>query len=173
MKEMVEKIVAWGYRKFAFIAGPEHTDDTRERFQAFKEVLTRHDIPFRRENFFAGDYREKSGCHAVNILLLAAELPEILVCANDNMALGAINALRKRGCRVPEDVGVTGFDNCERAEAAELTTVGIPNYERGFIAARSLIENISGKNNFEPMKIPAEIIWRRSVLCREADILVK
>jgi LacI family transcriptional regulator len=164
MGEMVEKIAAWGYRKFAFIAGPEHTDDTRERFQAFKDVLSSHDIPFHRENFFAGDYREKSGYQAVHILLLAAELPEILICANDNMALGAINALKERGYRVPEDVAVTGFDNCERAEAAGLTTVAIPNYERGFIAARSLIENISGKNNFEPMKIPAEIVWRKSVL---------
>ena len=167
MEEMMEKIVTRGYRKFAFIAGPEHTDDTRERFQAFKDVLTRHDIPFHRENFFVGDYREKSGYQAVHILLLAAELPEILICANDNMALGAISALRERGYRVPEDVAVTGFDNCERAEAEGLTTVAIPNYERGFIAARSLIENISGKNNFEPMKIPAKVIWRKSALPAE------
>jgi LacI family transcriptional regulator len=164
MEEMMETIAARGYRKFAFIAGPEHTDDTRERFQAFKDVLTHHDIPFHRKNFFAGDYRERSGCQAVNILLLAAELPEILICANDNMALGAINALKERGYRVPEDVAVTGFDNCEQAKTAGLTTVSIPNYERGFIAARSLIENISGKNNFDLMRIPAKVIWRKSVL---------
>jgi LacI family transcriptional regulator len=164
MREMIEKTVAQGYRKFAFIAGPEHTDDTRERFQAFIDVLNGHDIPFHRENFFAGDYREKSGYLAVHIILLASELPEILICANDNMALGAIKSLRERGCRVPEDVAVTGFDNCERAEAAGLTTITIPNYERGYIAARSLIENISGKGSFKPIKIPAEIVWRKSVL---------
>jgi LacI family transcriptional regulator len=164
MREMMEKIVAWGYRKFTFIAGPEHTDDTRERFQAFKDVLDSRGIPFHRENFFAGDYREKSGYQAVHILLLTAELPEILICANDNMALGAMKALRERGYRVPEDVAVTGFDNCELAEAEGLTTVTIPNYERGYIAARSLIENISGKSSFEPLKIPAEIVWRKSVL---------
>jgi LacI family transcriptional regulator len=167
MKKMIEKIVAWGYRKFAFIAGPEHTNDTRERFQAFTDVLNGHDIPFHRENFFAGDYREKSGYQAVNILLLASELPEILVCANDNMALGAIRALRERGCRVPEDVSVTGFDNCEQAEAAGLTTITIPNYERGYIAARSLIESISEKGSFDPMKIATEIVWRKSVLARD------
>jgi DNA-binding LacI/PurR family transcriptional regulator len=53
-----------------------------------------------------------------------------------------------------------------------LTAVAIPNYERGFIIARSLIENISGKNNFEPMKIPAEIIWRKSVVSQGDGVLV-
>ncbi|GHU78403.1 LacI family transcriptional regulator [Spirochaetia bacterium] len=163
MIEMMEEIMTRGYRKYAFIGGPEHTDDTKERFQAFMEVLDKNNVPFRRENYFSGDYRDHSGYQAVNILLLAGDLPEILVCANDNMAIGAMKALRERGYRVPEDVAVTGFDNCEQAEMLGLTTVAVPNYERGYLAARSLIENINGKKDFEPLKISAPVKWRNTV----------
>jgi LacI family transcriptional regulator len=152
-----------GYRNCAFIGGPEFTDDNKERFQAFLDVLNKNNIPFRRENYFSGDYRENSGGQAVKILMLAEELPEILICANDNMAIGAMKALQERGLRIPEDVAITGFDNCERAETLGLTTVAIPNYERGYLAARSLIENINGKNNFETMKISAAVTWRKTV----------
>jgi LacI family transcriptional regulator len=163
MTEMIQELVDRGYRKYAFIAGPEHTEDNKERFRAFIDVLTKHDIPFRRENYFSGDYREHSGYQAVKILMLAKELPEIMVCANDNMAIGAMNALNERGYRIPEDVAITGFDDCERAKTMDLTTVTIPDYERGYLAARSLIENINGKNSFEIMTIPASVKWRKTV----------
>jgi LacI family transcriptional regulator len=167
MTELMEGLVQRGYQDFAFIGGPEYTDDTRERFRAYTDALNKHRIPIRRENYFSGDYREASGYQAVNILLLAGNLPEILVCANDNMAIGVIRALEERGRHVPEDVAVTGFDNGERAEALGLTTVAVPNYERGYLAARSLIENINGKNNFEPMRIAATVIWRKTVMLRD------
>jgi LacI family transcriptional regulator len=96
----------------------------------------------------------------------APELPEIFVCANDNMAIGAINALHERAYRIPDDVAVTGFDNCERAEMLGLTTVAVPDYERGYLAASFLIENIKGRKNFEPVKLTAAVEWRRSVESR-------
>ncbi|GHV24944.1 LacI family transcriptional regulator [Spirochaetia bacterium] len=168
MTELLEGLLHRGYRDFAFIGGPEYSGDTRERFQAYTEVLTKHRIPIRRENYFSGDYSEASGYQAV--LLLAGGLPEVLVCANDNMAIGVIRALSERGCHVPEDVAVTGFDNGERAEALGLTTVAVPNYERGYLAARSLIENINGKNNFEPLRISATVIWRKTVSRRPGTL---
>ncbi|MDR2094039.1 MAG: LacI family transcriptional regulator [Treponema sp.] len=162
MTELVEGTVGRGYRKFAFIGGLEHTDDNKERFRAFIDVLTRRRIPFCRENYFSGNYRERSGYQAAKIFMSAPELPEIFVCANDNMAIGAMNALRERGYRIPDDVAVTGFDNCELAKTEGLTTVSVPNYERGYLAASSLIENIKGRENFELMKLTAVVEWRRS-----------
>jgi LacI family transcriptional regulator len=163
MAGLMEGIVKRGYRKFAFIGGLEHTDDNKERFRAFIDVLGRHHLPFRRENYFSGDYRERSGYQAAKIFMSAPELPEIFVCANDNMAVGAMRALRKRGYRIPEDVAITGFDNSEQAEMAGLTTITVPHYERGYLAASSLIENIRGKKNFAPMKLTAVVTWRGTV----------
>ncbi|MDR2071504.1 MAG: substrate-binding domain-containing protein, partial [Treponema sp.] len=70
---------------------------------------------------------------------------------------------KEGGYTVPEDVAVTGFDNCELAETVDLTTVSIPNYERGYLAARSLIENTEGRKNFEPVKISADVRWGKTI----------
>lgn len=160
---LVEELVNRGYKKFGFIGGPEETADNCERYNAFLDVLEKHNIHFLRRNYFSGDYREKSGYTAAKILLLSEELPEILVCANDNMALGAMKAFRENDIRVPEDIGITGFDNCDMAEIAGLTTVAIPNYERGYLAAQYLIENMKGKGNSELFKINAKVKWRKTV----------
>jgi LacI family transcriptional regulator len=162
MTELVQGLVDHGCRTFSFIGGHESTDDTKERFAAFRDVLQKNNLPFQRRNFFSGDYREGSGYKAAKIAMLAEELPDALVCANDNMAIGAIKAFTEKGIRVPEDIVVTGFDDCELAETVGLTTVAIPNYERGYLAARSLIENIKGEKDFGLLKIPAAVKWRKT-----------
>lgn len=170
MCEMIEGVIEQGYHKFGFVGGPEQTADNSERYQAFLDVLEKHNIHFHRRNYFSGDYREKSGYTAARILMLSEELPEVLVCANDNMAIGAIKAFRDNGIRVPEDIGVTGFDNCDMAEMIGLTTVDIPNYERGYLAAQYLIENIRGKGNSELFKINAKVKWRKTVLHKKKAV---
>lgn len=163
MYELVQGLINKGYRSFGFVGGPEETADNRERFQGFKDALSANGIEFQQRSYYAGNYREKSGYNAAKIMMLSRELPDCLVCANDNMAIGAMKAFRENEIRVPEDIAITGFDNCDLAEAMCLTTVSIPNYERGYIAARYLIENIRGKLNSDTFKISAKIIWRETV----------
>lgn len=164
MRELVQGLVDKGCRKFAFLGGLEKTEDHIERFTAFRHVLQENNIAFREENYFSGDYREGSGYKAAKILMLAQETPDALVCANDNMAIGAMRYFREQGCRIPDDISVTGFDDCETARFLGLTTVSIPNYERGYLAARNLIENIRGNRNEETLKLPAMVKWRKSTV---------
>ena len=170
MYEMIQGVIDRGYRKFGFVGGPEETADNKERYKAFRDALEARHLQFQQKSYFAGNYREKSGYNAAKILMLSRELPDCLVCANDNMAIGAMKAFRENGIRVPEDIAVTGFDNCDLAEAMNLTTVSIPNYERGYIAARYLIENIRGQRNVETFKIEAKIIFRSSVGTKKPTI---
>ncbi len=162
MFELVEGLVKNNYKRFAFLGGPEYTADNRERYEAFLDVLDKYKLQFQQKNYFTGDYREKSGYAAAKIIMLSNELPDALVCANDNMAIGAIKAFRENGINVPEDIAVTGFDDCALAKVMGLTTVSIPNYERGYIAARFLIENIRGKRDNEPFRISAHVKWRQT-----------
>ncbi len=163
MYQLVQMIIDNGYRKFAFLGGPEHTDDNKERYHAFLDALEANHISFKRENYYMGDYRKKSGYRTAKIIILGEKLPDVIVCANDNMAIGVIKALRENGLRVPEDIAVTGFDNCDMASAMELTTIDIPNYERGYLATQYLISNIEGKRNVEPFRISAKVKWRKTV----------
>ena len=92
----MEELIRAGYRKFAFISGLDG-EDTQQRYQALRDTLEEHGIEFKRENYFSGDYREKSGYQIAKLLMLSENMPEILVCANDNMAIGAIKAFRAEG----------------------------------------------------------------------------
>lgn len=162
MKALVQGLVDRGYKKYAFIAGPEHTLDTIERYSAFREVLKENQISFSQTNYYAGNYREKSGYLAAKIFILGHEVPEVFVCANDNMAIGAIKALEENGYKVPEDVAITGFDNNQLAQVMGLTTVDIPKYERGFVAAKYLIEYINGKTDIGDISIDAKVVWNKT-----------
>lgn len=160
-KQLVEGLVEAGYKKFAFLAGL-NTDDNRDRYAAFRDTLKEHGLPFGRNNLFEGDWREKSGAQAARILMLSEEMPEILVCANDMMALGAIRMFSKNGLRVPDDIAVAGFDDIIIARYTELTTVTVPDYERGYLAAQALIDILDGKGDFETVRIGARVKWRKT-----------
>ena len=160
--EMVQKIIYNGYRKFAFIGGTEKSEDTQERFRAFKDTLNSNGILFDESNYYSGDYREKSGYMTGKIIALNENLPQALVCANDNMALGAIRAFKEKGIKVPEEVIITGFDNTVAGEMAGLTTITLPYYERGYLAAQFLMDNIEGKGNDDLFRISAQVVWRNT-----------
>ncbi|MBN2984400.1 MULTISPECIES: LacI family DNA-binding transcriptional regulator [Cohnella] len=162
MCEMVQALVDKGYRKFGFIGGHSFTLDNKERFAALVETLAKNGIAFDQKHYYHGNYRENSGYQAAKLMLLSNDLPEMLVCASDNMALGAIRAFEENGVRVPEDVAVTGFDDSETAAVAGLTTISIPRYESGYLAAKKLLEMIQGTESTMPFKIGAGIKWRKT-----------
>ncbi|HOO27396.1 MAG TPA: substrate-binding domain-containing protein, partial [Lachnospiraceae bacterium] len=141
----------------------ESTEDNRERYRAFLDVMEKNHLIFSQKQYYSGDYREKSGYTAAKIMMLSGSMPEVVVCANDNMALGAIRAFKENGLKVPQDVAVTGFDDCDFAEVAGLTTVNIPNYERGYMAAQCLFDFIRGNADNEILKISTTIKWRKSI----------
>ena len=88
------------------------------------------------------------------------------MCANDNMAIGAMRAFREEGIRVPQDIAITGFDDTQLAADIGLTTVAIPNYERGYLAAQYLIALLNGETDYSTFRITATVKWRDSVLDR-------
>ena len=161
MAELVQGLVDKGYRRFGYIAGID-TLDNQERYRALKDVLQKNGITFSRENYFLGDYYEKSGYQSARLMLLSDNIPEVLVCANDNMAIGAMKALRQEGLKIPDDIAVTGFDGTEMSELMGLTTVDIPDYERGYLAAQFLLQNIAGSCSFDTFKIAAKVHWRKT-----------
>lgn len=158
-RALIEGLIEKGYRSFAYLAGLEGQDN-KERYRALTDVLQEHQLSLRRDNYYVGDYREKSGYQAARLLMLKEQMPDVLVCANDSMAIGALKGFRKNNIRVPEDIAICGFDDIEMAKAYGLTTVSIPNYERGYLAAQYLIENIEGAQNYETFKISAKVKWR-------------
>jgi LacI family transcriptional regulator len=88
-----------------------------------------------------------------------------VLCANDLMAIGALDAAREAGCSVPDDVAVVGFDDIEAASLVTppLTTVQLPSRDIGETSARLLLERLGG-STVEPRRIvvPTRLIVRSS-----------
>jgi LacI family transcriptional regulator len=78
------------------------------------------------------------------------------------MAIGAINKFHDNGIRVPEDIAVCGFDDIIISRYLGLTTVNVPDYERGFLSSQALINIIDGIGDYETSHIGARVRWRTS-----------
>jgi LacI family transcriptional regulator len=106
-------------------------------------------------------------------LLAEPRRPTAIFCANDLMALGAIEAVKQMGLRVPEDVSVMGYDDQEisRHTHPPLTTVVLPNYEMGRVAVETLLAMVQDPARAarrQVVKIDCPVVVRDSVLHSEA-----
>lgn len=160
-KELVDGLIKKGCRRFAFLGGVD-TLDNKERYKATCDALKENGLSIRRDDYYTGDFTERSGYQAAKLLMLTEHLPDALICANDDMAMGALKAFRENGVKVPEEISVTGFDDTETARIVGLTTIQVPNYERGYIAAQYLLDAIKGEGNCDTFKISAKVKWRKT-----------
>ncbi len=157
-----------GFRRIAFIRGPATNPEAEERFRAYREVLDAHHLTFDADLVTDGNYLATAGAAAVHRLLDERKVHcEAIASANDEMAIGAMAAIRERGMRVPEDMCVTGFDNLEEARyaAPPLTTVRQPLYEQGRKAAELLLDLLAGKDIPRTVILPTELVIRQSCGC--------
>jgi LacI family transcriptional regulator len=132
------------YRRLCFVAGPKDAPDARERQAAFEEaVLAGRDSVI--EQVIHGDFSEGSGTAAARVLLGRGSMPEAVVCANDQMAIGMLHELQQANIRIPQDVALTGFDDVYPSRLVDppLTTVSQPVRELGIRAAQRLLARIS------------------------------
>ncbi|HEX2864715.1 MAG TPA: substrate-binding domain-containing protein [Deinococcales bacterium] len=118
-----EHLISLGHRDIAFLLGPSGWFDARQRAAAWTDTLREHGLePAARER---GDWTPASGYQATQKLLQSGARFTAILAANDQMALGAMRALREAGREVPGDVSVTGFDDIPEAEflTPPLTTI--------------------------------------------------
>jgi PAS domain S-box-containing protein len=157
-----------GLTRIAVIRGPEGHQEADERFRAYADSLAEHGIPLDPQLVAPGDFVELKGSEAVRILLDERDTePEAIVCANDDMALGALRALRRRGIRVPNDLALVGFDDLEISALVRppLTTVRQPLYEQGRRAGELLLALLDGQSPPERVLLETQLITRQSCGC--------
>jgi LacI family transcriptional regulator len=135
-------LLGHGHRRLTFLGDPDQSPDVAGRYDGFHAALAEGGLePAGEPVRCAFDVR--SGYQAARDLL-SRRRPEALVCANDELALGALRAAEDLGLRVPEDVALTGWDDIMAAHYARLTTVHQAMRELGATAARWLDERICG-----------------------------
>lgn len=166
VEQLVDHLVEKGHRKIGFITvrtGQQHIQD---RFKGFTNAMKHHGLDIDNNLICDGDFSIGSGYASMNRLLKSGHTPSAMVCGNDNMAVGAINAIKSNGLKVPEDISVVGIDNSIVAEAVDpmLTTMELPMADIGRFAIESLLKRIENDAyEIKTIIFPCKMIERRSV----------
>ena len=160
-----------GRRKIAFIRGLEVSQDAEDRYQAYCETLDQYGLPVNPDLVYLGDFRRYSGRAAIQQLVDTRRASfDALVSANDNMAIGAMQALQERGFHIPDDVAIAGFDDIEetRAVLPSLTTVRAPWYMLGSKSIDLMLSKMAEEPIPESILLQTELVYRRSCGCQPA-----
>jgi DNA-binding LacI/PurR family transcriptional regulator/signal transduction histidine kinase len=158
-------------RKIAYVAGPAGHDESEERLRGAREGLTRHGIPLPDEAVLHGDFSPLSGSCAVRTFISRHLEFDAVMAANDDMALGALDALRSAGLDCPAQVVVAGFDDVVSARVSDppLTTVRQPTARAGALAVAHLLQQWNGRRPAQLVFLETEVVIRESCGCRATD----
>jgi DNA-binding LacI/PurR family transcriptional regulator/signal transduction histidine kinase/CheY-like chemotaxis protein len=156
-----------GYRKFLYIGGTLTNADSVERRRIFVETLAAHDIPLDPDLMTRADFRPLKAYEVVREALEKRREFEVIVCANDEMAIAAMKALQERNILVPNQVAVTGFDDIIKSRylVVPLTTVRQPIFEISKRAAELLLSKIRKEQTQDLVFFSTELMIRRSCGC--------
>ncbi len=164
-----QALLARQHRNIAYISGPLGWIDAQQRLAGHKRALAEAGVAFDARLLYEGDYHETGGSEALNALL-ATGLPfSAVVCANDDMAAGAMAAAHERGFELPGQLSIVGFDDApiSRYVYPKLTTIHYPIADMSRMAARWVLKNVYEQANidvqqlFEPSLVERDSVSRR------------
>ncbi|RWR23403.1 LacI family transcriptional regulator [Microbacterium enclense] len=134
-----------GHRRIATITGPVNQTPGKPRHLGYLRAMQDLDLPVDPQMIERGDWTRESGFDGMNSLLALRERPSAVFCANDLMAIGALDAAQRQGLAVPDDIAIIGVDDIDAAALVRpaLTTVRIPAEEIGRAAGELLLHRIA------------------------------
>lgn len=144
-----QHLLDMGHRRIGVISGPSHLMNARERLHGFSQCLQDAGISISPEYFQEALFDSESGYTSAMRLLQLLPRPTAIFATNDQMAMGALLAIRDAKLRCPKDISIIGFDGLDQTELTDppLTTVYQPGYQLGYTAARLLLERIAGSQD--------------------------
>ena len=146
--EATKMLIDGGAKNIAFIGvKKEAMNAWGERYIGYEKALKDNNMEVDEELVFLEDLKVKTGYKAIDAFFDTGKGFDAIVCASDEIAMGAINALRENNINVPEDVSVVGFNDNDVASYfyPRLTTIRQPSYDMGSVAMRMLIKLLNNK----------------------------
>lgn len=167
--DMVNVFYNMGHRAIAFLAGPQFDPSAgRKRFEGYKKGLAEQNLPYKESLvYFCDDFTIESGYKTMEHLYQECPaLPTAILCACDNIAVGAMEFMQDNNIMIPDQISVAGIDDTEMASVVRptLTTLRHATFEQGVKAAEMLFDFIHNpeKERVE-FRMPYQIIRRQSV----------
>lgn len=137
-----------GYQRIAYIGGRESDRISNHRLEGVRQALAGTAYAMEEQFIWQGESTAQEGIRMTEGLLSQKEKPDAIICANNNLAFGCVEAVKRLGLRIPKDVAVMTFDNYPYAEMMmpPLTVVDIDVYDMG-VQAGTVLLNMIGKKN--------------------------
>jgi DNA-binding LacI/PurR family transcriptional regulator len=165
-RDATAHLIEKGYEPIGMIGGPQGTSPSDHRLEGYRAALVAAGVRFDPKIVAIGDFTRTGGEKAMRELLARERRPRAVFCANDLMAIGAMDAAREAGLRVPRDVALMGYDDIEAASLVTpaLSTVVNPADEMGHECARLLLERMSDERGGarREVVIPHRLVLRAS-----------
>ncbi|MGI3786728.1 MAG: LacI family DNA-binding transcriptional regulator [Janthinobacterium lividum] len=145
MRELAERVIALGHRRVGAVLGPENASTASNRELILRSTLAASGVTVPDALAYRGPFDFATGYAGARQLLEQPEPPTVIVCANDVVAYGALNAARELGREVPRDVSITGFDDLPEASwpLLQLTTVAFDLEAMARRAAGLLVDRLT------------------------------
>jgi len=163
----VEHLIVSGYKNIAHIGGPSVLRITYNRLNGYMDALKKYKLPVKKDMIVYSDLSPKAALQCAEKLLSRKNRPDAVFCVNDPTAIQLMLYAKKRGIKIPDELGVVGFSNDPMAAVIEpsLTTVEQPVADMGRAAMRILLDTIKkGVNDFVPVRqsLQTSLIVRQS-----------
>lgn len=175
-RELGAHLYRQGHRRFGFIGGPSEHRSAALRLEGLREALNGKSHPDASIAVVEGNFTFRSGTELAAQLFDAQDRPTVLVCANDDMAAGALFTAHRLGLNVPQDISITGFDDTPVSQIVwpPLTTIHQPLRQMGAKAVKLLVSACAGENRSDECRptekfVPFELILRQSTSIGTAD----
>lgn len=166
--ELVEYLISMGHRHIGFIHGSHNNCDNTDRFKAFCDVLLKHNIEVDKNVILHGNFEVLTAYNEVSDFIKGGKnLPSAFFCANDEMAIGCMDALKKHDIKIPDEISIVGFDDEYSSQYYEpkLTTIATSPSTLGHETVVELVRLIDNEdlNQGNTKFFDANIVIRNSV----------
>jgi LacI family transcriptional regulator len=162
-----EYLIKLGHERIGFITGSLDLGAAVDRLDGYKSALRTNHVPVDLSMIYEGTFFQPDGYAGATALLSLDNPPTAIFASNDVMAMGAMDAVRTRGLRVPDDISIVGFDDIPQAELIHpaLTTVRQPLEQMGRVATQVLLDLLKNPlKQINRIELPTELIVRSSTL---------
>jgi LacI family transcriptional regulator, repressor for deo operon, udp, cdd, tsx, nupC, and nupG len=160
--EATNHLLTLGHRRIAHITGPARSPAAIHRRDGYLAALAAAGFPSGEESCVPGEFTVASGETAMASLLTRPKRPTAIFCANDEIAIGAIRAIKAAGLRVPQDISVIGFDDQRIASIYDppLTTIHLPITDLGYNAMVKLARILAGEDYEKDLVLNTVLVQR-------------
>lgn len=161
---LTEHLIQLGHERIAYVGGRNDVLSTYEKLNTYRDILKKHNIPYREEYIVSGGYNNETGYQGVKKLLGLKEIPTAIIAINDMAAAGIVRGLTEMGFKIPGDISVVSYDNTYIADLMmpKLTSIDYDYETFGTALVETAIKVLDGETVDSLIPVTPNLVVRES-----------